>query len=312
MRYSCVYFGMLLGLASGVASAARIGSLHGELVCDECKVFLDLSVEVQEMNNRIGTDRTSVASNGAFELHNIEEGNYLLSVVNSRGVVLKREMVNIHGQLGSISVRVEPESGDKPGTGTVSISQLKHKPPSKAVRDYERAQARFEKGDLSGSAESLERAIALDPEYMEAHNNLGSRYMLLGKIDQALVEFRRAAELDSNAQLVLVNLAVALLHNRQFAEAEKTAREAMRLVSNDVKSHYVLGIALYAQRRYTPETVESLQRASREFSAARLPLAHLLAVGGNKTAAKEMLEAYLKGPEVEKRAEAERLLLALR
>ncbi len=310
MRDTCVFLTLLLVLATGNASAARVGTVRGELLCEGCRMF-DLTIELQDMSNRIGSERVSVDSGGSFELRGMEEGHYMLTVSNQRGEVLRREPVSLRGQDPSFSVRIDRAPVQKPVSGPISLAQLRHRVPGKAQKEYERSQSKLLRGDLAGSAECLEKAIALDPEYLEAHNNLGSRYMGMGEIPKALARFRRAAELDPNAQMVQVNLAVALLQSNLLADAESAARGALRMSGTDVKAHYILGLSMYAQRKYTEETAESLERASKELPTAKLPQATQFARSGKRAAAQAMLTKYLEGPAVEKRAEAERLLSAL-
>jgi tetratricopeptide (TPR) repeat protein len=68
----------------------------------------------------------------------------------------------------------------------------------------------------------LERAIALDPEYAEAHNNLGGAYSMLGDWDSATYEFRRAVEIWPEYPTARANLSNALRRARSTSEA--TAR----------------------------------------------------------------------------------------
>lgn len=41
-----------------------------------------------------------------------------------------------------------------------------------------------------------ERVIEIDPQYAQAHNNLGVAFEALGKTDEAIEAYKRAAELD--------------------------------------------------------------------------------------------------------------------
>jgi Tfp pilus assembly protein PilF len=52
-----------------------------------------------------------------------------------------------------------------------------------------------------------ERALALDPQYAKARNNLGSTYLRLGMDDQALAELHKALQADDEYGLAYYNLA---------------------------------------------------------------------------------------------------------
>src|SRR5262249_12134604 len=62
--------------------------------------------------------------------------------------------------------------------------------PPKAVKELQRAQTDFVAGDISSSARHLERALQIYPKCLEAHNNLGSRYIELREYEKAAGEFQ--------------------------------------------------------------------------------------------------------------------------
>ena len=49
------------------------------------------------------------------------------------------------------------------------------------------------------------QALTIDPQNAKAHNNLGVAYEALGKIDEALESYKRAAELDANSKYYRFN-----------------------------------------------------------------------------------------------------------
>jgi tetratricopeptide (TPR) repeat protein len=54
----------------------------------------------------------------------------------------------------------------------------------------------LEAGDLSGAIERFETAIRLDPDYADAHHNLGIAYKRAGRRGDAVRELRRATGLE--------------------------------------------------------------------------------------------------------------------
>jgi tetratricopeptide (TPR) repeat protein len=59
-------------------------------------------------------------------------------------------------------------------------------PEEKAKREYEKA------------VKDLQKAIELNPNFKEAHNNLGYCYRKLGKLNESLTAYDKAISLDSN------------------------------------------------------------------------------------------------------------------
>lgn len=65
-------------------------------------------------------------------------------------------------------------------------------------------------GDVEGAAEQYRRAIALQPDYYQAHNNLANILIAQGKVDQAIEHYRRALEIHPNYDTARQNLEKAL------------------------------------------------------------------------------------------------------
>ena len=57
-----------------------------------------------------------------------------------------------------------------------------------------------------------ERVLEIDPQYAQAHNNLGVAYEALGKTDEAIEAYKRATELDSTNRFFRFNYRKCRLH----------------------------------------------------------------------------------------------------
>ena len=119
-------------------------------------------------------------------------------------------------------------SSPKPG-GAVSYYQLRHKIPKKAMKEFTIGAQLILKGESDEAELHFRKAIALDPGYMEAHNNLATRLMVSQRFEEGLAELRIAEGLDPAAGPVHSNLAFALLKMGNFKEAEKEAKLAIAL-----------------------------------------------------------------------------------
>src|SRR5262245_37339241 len=82
--------------------------------------------------------------------------------------------------------------------------------PAKAVKELQRAQTALLARDVASSARHLEKALGIYPACLEAHNNLGSRYIELGEYEKTASEFERAIEIDPRVMQPVSNLSVAL------------------------------------------------------------------------------------------------------
>ncbi len=158
---------------------------------------------------------------------------------------------------------------------TVSVARLLHKTPPKAWASFHRAAKLFDRGLAAQSGAELERAIALDPGFPEAHCNLGVAYMVMNRTEEAAAEFRRAAELDPDNSVHHANLAVALTALGRPEEGEAEVRTALGLDSTNAKAHYLLGVLLAGRPGMGPFAERHLAYAGRRIPEARAALERL-------------------------------------
>jgi eukaryotic-like serine/threonine-protein kinase len=115
---------------------------------------------------------------------------------------------------------------------------------------------------LQRAEEYARRAIAIDPNLPEAHAVLGRTYGLRYDYPAAATELREAIRLEPDNWFAWDLLSWALGYEQppDAVEAEKAAREAVRLRPAAATSQYHLGRALLLQGRYD-EAEEAFQRA---------------------------------------------------
>ncbi len=176
----------------------------------------------------------------------------------------------------------------------VPVSQLRI--PSKAIKEFERSQKAFQSGDLRASTEHLQKALQIYPDFIQAHNALGVRFMQLGEYQKALAEHETALALDPRHAQTHQDLSFALLLLNRSQEAETEARQALNLDPQAPASRYVLGRALLAQRRVTPEAIEMLRQSEKAFPTASLVLAQIYSTAGQTDQVLAELRHYLRAP----------------
>jgi DNA-binding winged helix-turn-helix (wHTH) protein/TolB-like protein/Flp pilus assembly protein TadD len=97
---------------------------------------------------------------------------------------------------------------------------------------------------------SLRRAIALDPNYANARRSLGHVLSNAGRHSEALAEMARARELDPFSPLMHVLSAQTAYNARDFALAERHARQSIAIDANFWSGYVNLGQALAGQGRF--------------------------------------------------------------
>lgn len=277
-------------------------TVRGEIVYQDGRPAGELVVELHEQSRRI--DKAVTMQDGQFEFREAPPGHYELRITNAYGDPIRREFVSIRNHSAPLVVRLDTLEQSRLVSGKVSIRRLMDRVPSKARKEFERAQRASEKGDIHTSIEHLRKAIAYHPHYIEAHNNLGVRYMRAGDFAGAAGEFRKASELDPGV-FTYANLALALAAQKDFAAAEGAARRALEFSPTDLRAAYALGLALAGRNQCTPEAVQWLKQAARQYPRAFLAAARLLACRGEVDDAAAQLRSYLDQPDAEYRPQVE-------
>ena len=108
--------------------------------------------------------------------------------------------------------------------------------------------------------ESLERAVALQPDFAEAHSNLGNALLELSRCEEAAASLRRALELKPDFPEALNNMALALIDLGRPEQAIERLRNALAVRPDYAQTHNNLGCAFNSVGRYE-EAVSALRRA---------------------------------------------------
>ena len=208
-------------------------------------------------------------------------------------------MEDLTGPLTAIQVQPAMRARITPSAEMVSVGDLVV--PPKAAREFDRSMKAFQSGDFLSAAGHLEKAIHIDPVFVQAHNNLGATYVNLREYDSAVIQFQKAIELAPNLEEPYRNLGLALLLLRRFPEAEVAVRHALDISPQRSSARYTLGRILAMEGSNTPEAVDLLSQATTELPEARLPIAQVLLNQGAVDQAIAQLRAYLKDPDPQKK-----------
>jgi predicted TPR repeat methyltransferase len=139
-----------------------------------------------------------------------------------------------------------------------------------------------ELGRLDEAEASYRQAIALKPDYAEAHNNLGNTLQELGRLDEAEASYRQAITLKPDYVEAHNNLGNTLKELGRLDEAEASYRQAIALKPDFAQAHFNLGVTLKELGRLD-EAAESYTQAvtlKPDDSSAKH---HLDALSGNTT-----------------------------
>jgi tetratricopeptide (TPR) repeat protein len=199
----------------------------------------------------------------------------LLAQVPNPGMTTEetRRLIAV-SEMGHSTVRSESpsrslkfEESDDPTMAAHSVPP--HEPLRAALKAAEKAERLSKKKQPPEAIAAYREAVALDPLYFEAWNNLALELQAAGKTEEAEQVFRRLMQSNPEHVLVFTNLATLLSGQKRYAEAEAVARQAMKLHSYSFKANLVLGSILIGEGKWSDEAKTKLQYAQVKYADAK-------------------------------------------
>jgi tetratricopeptide (TPR) repeat protein len=155
-------------------------------------------------------------------------------------------------------------------------------PAAEVYRLFDLGMEQAEQGQDEQAIASFRGALAVDPEYAEAHNSLANVLARRGRADEAVAHYRKVLELKPGHVEPHNNLGIALAGRGQVEEAIAHYQQALEIKPDSEEAHYNLGNAL-AGRGRVDEAVAHYQKALEtkpDFAEAHNNLANVLAGRG--------------------------------
>jgi tetratricopeptide (TPR) repeat protein len=143
--------------------------------------------------------------------------------------------------------------------------------------------------DWNGAERELQRAIALNSNYVNAHHWYSHYLILMGRFDESLAESRRGLALDPLDVGMNFHLGFHFYCARQYDQAVEQLRKALEMDRNHGGAHGVLGLAYGRQGRYREAITEMLKEKDLGGVDNRGSLGHLYAISGRRDEAERML-----------------------
>jgi tetratricopeptide (TPR) repeat protein len=122
--------------------------------------------------------------------------------------------------------------------------------PATAVQDpsalasFRAGVAAQQRGELERAADAYRRAIDADPQYAEAHANLGAVLARLGQYDQAVLSYARALLINPQLNAARLNLGLAHYRAGALAAAVETLKAAHAADPSLLQARQLLGLVL--------------------------------------------------------------------
>ena len=149
--------------------------------------------------------------------------------------------------------------------------------------------------DIDGSTREFRRAIELNPNYATAHHWLGIGPLIRsGRFDEAIVEGKRAVELDPLSLINNADLGNDYFLARRYDEAIEQVRKTLEMDPGFYSAYIALGQAL-EMKGARDAAIEEYQkaRALNDDPSILALLGHAYAFSGNKTEAGKILDQLM-------------------
>ena len=209
---------------------------------------------------------------GRFDFESLLPGRYVLTLEREEEATIGRAVeiksyptptivfleITLNGESASVRELITEASNQEVGVRREAPTQVSRK----ALRAFDQAAKESASGSPEKAIVELQRAIREQPDYFEAHNNLGVQYQKLRQWDQAIQSYRRAIELRPNSSKAYVNLAAVLLERAEIQPATDTLEAARKVAPGSVQVHTLLG-ELYFRKHDYVKAQECLETATR-------------------------------------------------
>jgi eukaryotic-like serine/threonine-protein kinase len=145
--------------------------------------------------------------------------------------------------------------------------------------------------DWSSAEREFRRAIALNPKYPVAHAWYSAYLAAMGRPDEAIVEGKRAQELDPLSLITNAALARPFYNARRYDEAIAQSKKTLEIDPHFARAHYWLGLA-YEQKSMYDQAIAAFHEAILNSDSVLLYVAaagHAYAVAGRRAKALSVL-----------------------
>ena len=296
------------------------GSIHGNVVAPD-GAALNGAVKVTLKAMRGDSMIAYTDQFGRFDLSNVTPGDYTIEADSDRDrrYDVGTERVQVRRNVPSLVTVYLREKRTDARTNrdkSVSVAMLDQKAPSAAKKEFAEASRLSAEGNGPESIAALRRAVAIYPNYLMAHNDLGAQLLESGQLDEAAAEFRVAIKIDPKAANPEINLGIVLERQNNFAESLATLDKGLSLDPASPVAHMYAGIVsvkLNDTARGEKELRAAYDLGGNSYAIALLHLGQLFMKKGERELAIEAFESYLRElPNAANAAQVEKLIGKLR
>jgi tetratricopeptide (TPR) repeat protein len=312
---------LLLGVffLLSASASAQGGSITGNVLLPSGGALNERAKVVLQTDRGIKSS-VYTDSRGRFQFDRLTPDLYevVIEADGDRFEIAKVSVEVFPGAPAMIDVNLKEKKGNgsTKAAKVISTGELDTAVPAQAKKEFDRASDASKSGKTDEAIAHFRKAIALYPQYVMAHNDLGAQLLDQGKLDDAAEELRRAIQLDAKAFNPHLNLGIVLVQERAFSAAVVELKTALELQPNSPAARLYDGLALAGSNAL--DDAERELRAAHElggptYAVALFHLGQLYIDKGERVLARKTLQTYLaEAPNDANAPQAKKLLEVLR
>ena len=211
-------------------------------------------------------------SSGKFQFTSLPPAQYLVRVRQSGYRDAQQTVDLTTTSSGLVLLQLSPDTSSsatvsKPGSIDANV-------PAAAQKELDKGVAALAEGGKDKTAfavKCFEKAVSIDPKFVEARLKLGTGYMDLGQWDKAEQALLATIEVDPRAFNAFFALSEVYLHQNKIAEAEKVLINGLAIQDQSYLGHLNLARVYWEKAREIKDLAQAkpaLEKAYEEVKRA--------------------------------------------
>lgn len=237
-------------------------------------------------------DQIDTDSTGRFRFGNIQRGYYKV-IINAPGLRPAQQDADLQVMFRAFLIfELTPEN-----TGpNALVDVIDARAPAEARAELTRGREALGRKKYQDGVDHLQKAIAVYPEFYEAHMYLGTALLDAREWKKAETVFQRAVELKTGSAPAMLSLGEVYWRQKRYEEAEKILLEGLKLDDKSWHGHFTLA-RLYFDLGNIAKAGPSIGRTLQlkpDFAEAHLLAGNILLKIDQRERALMEYEEYLK------------------
>jgi tetratricopeptide (TPR) repeat protein len=262
----------------------------------------EVYVRILQRGGMIPVEEGYTRDEGQFVFTRVPEGEYVVETVATDKYAASLTNVSLfpldskRSEVFRVYIQLQlkpPPDTDKPAVLTADVDV---RVPKNAQKRYRDAMKALLSGNSERAVEELQAALKIYPDYYAARLELGRALRIQKQFKEAAEVLKPLAPLAPKRAEPRIEYGIVLLALDRREDAVKELRAALELEETNWIPHLYLGMSLMQTEQADAEKHlrRALELSETKAARAHLSLAEMAAAKGQRPAAIEHLQAYLK------------------